>query len=40
MTISADGLAWLIYCALALTVLAPLVLIGLWLNDLNKDTLW
>lgn len=40
MTISVDGLTLLIYCALALVVLAPLVLIGLWFNDRNKDRLW
>jgi hypothetical protein len=40
MTISIDGLTVLIYCALALTVVAPLVLIGLWFNDRNKDRLW
>jgi hypothetical protein len=40
MTLSIDGLTLLIYCALALTVLAPLVLIGLWLKDHIKDTLW
>jgi hypothetical protein len=40
MTISIDGLTVLIYCALALSVLAPLVLIGLWFNDRKKDRLW
>lgn len=40
MTISAEGLAVLIYTALALTVLAPVVLIALWLKDRNKGTLW
>lgn len=40
MTISIDGLTVLIYCALVLTVVAPLVLIGLWFNDRNKDRLW
>jgi len=40
MTLSVDGLTLLIYCALALTVLAPLVLLGLWINDHKKDRLW
>ena len=40
MTLSIDGLTLLIYSALALTVLAPLVLLWLWLKDRNKDTLW
>jgi hypothetical protein len=40
MNISIDSLTLLIYSALALTVLAPVVLLGLWLNDRNKDRLW
>lgn len=40
MTLSVTGLTLLIYCALALAALAPLVLLYLWIKDRNKDTLW
>lgn len=40
MTISEQGLAILIYVALAVTAVAPLALLGLWIKDLKKDTLW
>ena len=40
MTLSIDGLMLLVYSALTLTVLAPLVLLGLWFHDRNKDRLW
>lgn len=40
MTLSVTGLTWLIYGAIGLAVLAPVVLIVLWLLDRKKDTLW
>ncbi|MGW8309977.1 MAG: hypothetical protein ACWGNB_02830 [Thiogranum sp.] len=40
MTISVDALALLVSAATLVTVLAPLVLIILWLSDWIKGRLW
>jgi hypothetical protein len=40
MIISANALAWLVGIALFITVLAPFILLGLWLRDWKKDQLW
>lgn len=40
MTISVGALAWLVGTATVVTVIAPVVLMIFWLNDLLKGRLW
>lgn len=40
MTISVCALAWLVGAATAVTMLAPLVLVLLWIGDWSRDRLW
>jgi len=40
MTVSAAGLGWLIYGAIGVALLAPLVLIVLWYLDHRGGKLW
>jgi hypothetical protein len=40
MTISAGALALVVSVALALTIVAPIVLVVLWIKDARKGELW
>ena len=40
MTISALWLQVLIYLATGLVALAPLILVGLWVRDLRRGSIW
>lgn len=40
MMISSGTLAVIVSCALVVTLLAPLVLLGLWIKDWRKGQLW
>lgn len=40
MTISAGALSWLIYLAIALVALAPVVLVVAWWRDWRGGKLW
>ena len=40
MTVSVDFLSWMVMIALAVTSVAPVVLILLWLRDWRAGRLW
>jgi len=40
MTISVTALAWLVGSAVAVTALAPVVLLLFWLSDLVRGRIW
>ncbi len=40
MTITVDALAWLVGTATMITVIAPIVLMIFWVNDLLRGRLW
>jgi hypothetical protein len=40
MTASVSFLATLVYLALTITLLAPLVLLGLWIRDWIRKEIW
>ena len=40
MMISADALSLIVSAALAVTMVAPVVLVGIWINDWRKGRLW
>lgn len=40
MTISAGALALIVSVALAVTIVAPIILVVLWIKDARKGELW
>ncbi len=40
MTVSVTFLTWLVLAATSVTMLAPLVLLILWIRDFKKRQLW
>ena len=40
MIISVTALGWLVSTATLITIIAPIILLILWLRDILKDSLW